>query len=139
MKSNKFLPIISILTLAFVLLGTTFSYFTSSASSETGVASATSARVGINLSAAVLYNYNDKDLIPTNDEDIITAYEHQCIDIHDYGACQAYTITIVNVAGAMEYSGTIKFNLSGVTNLNYLVLDSCNIYAIYKKSKISNY
>ena len=123
MKSNKFLLIVSILTLIFVLVGATFSYFTTGVRSETGATSATSARVGINLSALALYNYNDRQLIPTNDDDIMTAYQHKCIDIHDYGACQAYTITIENVGKALEYSGTIEFKLDEVTNLNYLILD----------------
>ena len=121
MKSSKFLPILYILTFLFVLIGSTFAYFTTGVQSNTGAIAANSARVGIKLLVEPLYV--EKALIPMNDDDVMKAYAQRCIDDNDYGACQAYTITVENIGEELEYNGTINFSMNHITNLNYLILD----------------
>ena len=112
---------IYVLTFLFVVVGTTFSYFTNRNTSGEGAVSAKAAVVGAELLIRALYN--EKGLIPLNNTDVDKALENNCVDIHDMGACQAYTITIKNIGEAMTYAGTINFELNHITNLNYLLLD----------------
>ena len=121
MKSSKFLPILYILTFLFVLIGSTFAYFTTGVQSNTGAIAANSAKVGIKLLVEPLYV--DESLIPMDNEDVMKAYTKRCIDDNNYGACQAYTITVENIGEALEYNGTINFTMEHIENLNYLVLD----------------
>ena len=123
MKNEKFLTIISVLSLVIILIGTTFSYFTVNRRSEYEVVDATADIVSSSLLVAPLYIGND--LIPLNDSDVMTAYQNQRIDRYDYGACVAYTITLENNSPYHEwtYEGIIQFNTEHITNLNYMVLD----------------
>lgn len=126
MKKNKFLLVISVLSFIFVLLGATFSFFTNFRGSKNGAVAANSIIVGANVSISALYN--DYKLIPMNDSDILTAFsdEFKCVDINNYGACNAYNIDIENIGEEMDYHGTITFNIGGITNLNYMILDEDN-------------
>ena len=121
MKEYKFLSIISVLSLIFILIGTTFSFFSVTTGSRESALAANSSRVGVNVTVSLLYDGHS--LIPMNDSDIMTAYEHQCVDINNYGACQAYTIDVDNIGDEFDYQGTINFNIGNITNLNYIVLD----------------
>ena len=121
MKKKNILNIIWTFSLIITSLGTTFSYFTANRSSNSGVVSAMSTMVGINLSVSPIYN--SKPLIPMNDEDLGKAYENQCVDLYNYGACQAYNIEIENIGEQMVYQGTIKFDINHIVNLNYKILD----------------
>ena len=126
-KGNKFLSVIWITTCIVTILGTTFSYFTSTQRSQTGAVATTSAIIGTNLSISVLHS--NKDLIPMNDVDVIRGYENQCVDIKGYGVCQTYNIAITSLGEKSEYIGTVNFNLGSIEHLNYLVLDEDdNIY-----------
>ncbi len=127
MKPNKFMLIISILTMLVILIGSTFAYFAISTSSTEG-AVATEAAV-INIKLDVLPLYTGKPLIPTNDSDIDIAYQNQCVDRYDRGACSAYTIKVRNDGQDTEFVGTINFTLEDITNFKYLVLDNNdNVY-----------
>lgn len=132
-KKNKILSLIWIATYTVMVFGATFSYFTSSRRSEIGAVATTSATIGTDLNISALYS--NKDLIPMNDVDVMQGYEHKCVDINGYGACQTYSIDITNLGKKSEYTGTINFNLSGIEHLNYLILDeNDNIY--YDKIEI---
>ena len=126
MKVNKFLSIISALSLFFIAIGGTFSFFTIYNGSKQGAVSSTATKVGINVLVNGLYTLNS--LIPMNDSDILTAFsdEYKCVDIHNYGACNAYTIDVENNGDEMDYHGTITFNIGGISNLNYMILDEDN-------------
>ena len=121
MKENKFLTVISILSLIFILVGTTFSFFSVANGSSENALVAKSSTVGVNVTVSLLYDGHS--LIPMNDEDIMTAYEHQCVDVNNYGACQAYTIDVDNIGDEFTYQGKINFDIGNITNLNYIVLD----------------
>ena len=58
-----------------------------------------------------------------DNKDVITAYNQQCIDDHNYSACQAYTVTINNKGDEHDYSGTIDFGIDHIENLYYMLLD----------------
>ncbi len=121
MKNNRFLIIISILSFIFMLLGTTFSYFSSSVKSEDNVISMSSAVFGTDVVISALYNENK--IIPMNDDDVIKAYNNMCVDSVGYGACYAYNIDIINNGDKMGYTGSILFNVENITRLSYLLLD----------------
>lgn len=121
MKHSKFLSIVYVSTFFFVLIGSTFAYFTTSSQSNNGVIASGSARVGINLLVEPLYV--EKGLIPLDDKDVEKAYAQNCIDDFNFGACQAYTVSIENIGEALDYEGTVNFTLNNIKNLNYLVLD----------------
>ena len=121
MKNGKFLLAIYVTTFLIVLLGTTFAYFTINNQSDIGALAPRAATIGINLYIEPLYV--EKSLVPMNNEDVMKAYNQNCIDDADFGACEAYTITVENRGEELEYAGTINFNLTDIENLNYLILD----------------
>ena len=126
-KKNIMLSIIWSLTCIFLALGATFSYFTSSASSNAMAVSPKAFTFQMNLNITPIYN--NELLIPLDDTNILVAYENECIDIYGYGACQAYNIEIENISEDMEYDGTIKFTINNIQNLKYIVLDeNDNVY-----------
>lgn len=127
MKPNKFMLIISILTMLVILIGSTFAYFAISASSTEGAVATEAAVINIKLDVLPLYTGNG--LIPTNDTDINIAYQNQCVDKYGSGACSAYTIKVGNDGQDTEFVGTINFTLEDITNFKYLVLDNNdNVY-----------
>lgn len=121
MKPNKFMSIISVLTLVVFLVGATFAWFAVSAASEEGALAGEAADIRLRLD--VLPLYVGKALIPTNDSDINTAFSQSCVDMYNRGACSAYTIKVKNIGHEAEYAGTINFTLENITNFKYLVLD----------------
>ena len=128
MKKNNFLMIISLLTLVIAVIGATFSFFRVMTGSESGAVAVEAARLNINLTIRPMFNA--KPLLPLNNSDIIKAYNSECVDYLDRGACDAYIIRIDNEGQDMEYIGSIKFVMNGLTNLNYMVLNEDD--TIYK-------
>ena len=127
MKKSNVFSIIWSLAFVFMVIGATFSYFSSQNSSASGAVAAGSSHVGIDLLVTPLFT--SKPLIPMDDTDIWKAYDNDCVDINDYGACQAYNVDVVNNGGDSDYSGTINFSIGDITNLNYMVLDEDdNVY-----------
>ena len=127
MKVNKFLSVISILTIVVMLIGATFAYFSVSTASNEGAIAAEAAYFDIKLAVEPLYT--GKSLIPTNDSDIDIAFNNECVDKYNNGACSAYTITVKNDGQEGDYIGNIEFNLVGITNLMYRLLDeNGNVY-----------
>ena len=117
-KSAMVLPILSILVL---MLGATFSYFKVAAQSAEDAVSLEASQLGLTVDITPLYT--GKDLIPMDDTDVMTGYSRSCVDSNQYGACQAYTITVTNVGGATTYTGSIRFTISDILHLKYLLLD----------------
>ncbi len=124
MKKNNFLFIISVLTLIFIVLGATFSFFRVEASSSEGAVTVGAANLNIVVDVQPLYI--GKVLIPLDNDKVMTAFNNSCVDNNDNGACQAYTISIDNAGQNADYAGIINFTLNGITNLNYMVLDENN-------------
>ncbi len=127
MKPNRFMLIMSIITFLVILVGSTFAYFNVSASSGEGAVGMEAAIFDIRLD--ILPLYTGKPLIPTNDSDISAAYNNNCVDMYDRGACSAYTMTVENHGTKTVYSGTINFTLQDITNFKYRLLDEDgNVY-----------
>ena len=121
MKKGKILIIIYVLTFLFVLVGSTFSYFTMSKDSGEGAITSSATTLTLNLEITPIHDY--KPLIPMNDEDVEKAYYHSCNDDNNFGACQAYKLTIKDSNIDTELSGTIKFSLTDIENLKYTVIE----------------
>lgn len=130
-RSNKFLFVTSVLSMIILLIGTTFSYFTISTQSETDALAVKSEKIELGLS--ILPLYTGHKLIPTNDKDIMLAYENKCVDLHNYGACLAYDIEVVNYNKSQDMIGKIDFEVEGIDNLSYIILDENN--NIYQDKK----
>lgn len=121
-KRNKvFFLTTTIISLIFMLIGTTFSYFTVKARSNLDAVAADAGKIRIGLSISPLYT--GLKLIPMHDTDLDTAYAQNCIDDLGNGACVAYTLAISNFDIATEVEGTIDFTIDGIENLSYIVLD----------------
>ena len=121
MKENKFLIILPMISMIILLLGATFSYFTTTVHSNEAAVGFTAAKIGASLEVTPLYT--GKDLIPMDDTDVMKGYAHSCVDDNSYGACQAYTITLTNTGDTFEYVGTINFTVEEIEHLKYLLLD----------------
>lgn len=121
MKENKFLIILPMISMIILLLGATFSYFTTTVHSNEAAVGFTAAKIGASLEVTPLYT--GKDLIPMDDTDVMKGYAHSCVDDNSYGACQAYTITLTNTGDPFEYVGTINFTVEEIEHLKYLLLD----------------
>ena len=121
MKNNKTLLVIYVLTFIFVTVGSTFAFFSQANGSNEGALASMSTRVGINLYVDPLFT--GKELIPMDDANVDIALENSCVDIHEFGACQAYIITVENVGEELSYDGIINFDITGITHLKYLLYD----------------
>jgi len=129
-KKNNFSLIVSVLTLAFMTIGTTFAFFSSVIKNDEEVdVSAANYKLGLKVSPL----YNEKKIIPTNDEDIFVAFENRCIDDQEYGACYAYNIEMHSEGETQDILGKIRVPNEGFTNLKYMILDA------NKKDEDGNY
>lgn len=134
-RANKFLFVISVLSIMVLTLGTTFSFFTVSNKSKYDAVKVEADKISLALSVNKLYTGHE--LIPTNDSDIMTAYNNKCVDKYGYGACLAYTVEVSNFSSKQDLIGTIDFEVAGIENLSYMLLDEeKNIYL--NKQKINN-
>lgn len=120
MKKNNMLMFLSVASLIVVLLGATFSYFAAAAKTDKDI-EGVAANFGASVEITALYTGNK--LIPMNDIDTIKGYEHECVDINGFDACQAYKIHVENTGDKFEYVGNINFDVTDIENLKYLVLD----------------
>jgi len=127
-KAKKILIITSFLSILILLIGTTFSFFTYDTQSKKNALAIEASQIRINLGVSNLYN--GRLLIPLDDKLIMKAYkEYSCVDSFGWGACQAYLLELFNDAGEVEIESFIDFNLKGIENLTYMVLDEDeNIY-----------
>ena len=127
-SAKKILIITSFLSIVILLVGTTFSFFTYDTQSKKNALAIEASQIRINLGVSNLYT--GRLLIPLKDELIMKAYkEYGCVDSYGWGACQAYSLELFNSAAEVEIESFIDFNLNGVKNLTYMVLDEEeNIY-----------
>ena len=127
-KAKKILILTSFLSIVILLISTTFSFFTYDTQSKNNALAIQASQIRINLGVSNLYT--GKLLIPLKDDLIMKAYkEYSCVDSYGWGACQAYSLELFNAAGEVEIESFIDFNLNGVENLTYMVLDEDeNIY-----------
>ena len=134
-RANKFLFVTSVLSILILTLGATFSFFTVSNKSEYDAVKVEANKIELALSVDKLYTGHE--LIPTNDEDIMKAYQNKCLDLHNYGACLAYTIEVSNFNLKQDLIGSIDFDVQGIENLSYMLLDENeNVYL--SKQNIEN-
>lgn len=121
-KAKKFLIVTSFLSIIILLIGTTFSFFTYDTKSKQNALALSAAQIRISLGVSNLYT--GKLLIPLKDDLIMTAYQdHKCTDYYGWGACQAYSLELFNDSKEVKIESFIDFELSGVENLSYMVLD----------------
>lgn len=134
-KVNKFLLFSTIISTIIMVLGATFSYFTVSNRSKLDALAVESGNIKMGLGISDLTS--GILLIPMNDEDIMTAYKNNCIDDNGFGACNVYGFTISNFSSVQEVIGEVNFEVEGIENLSYIVLDeNDNIYL--EKTSVPN-
>lgn len=127
MKKNKGLLVLPVLSILVLALGATFSYFQVAAMSEEDAVSLQASQLGLSVDIDPLYT--GKDLIPMDDTDVMKGYQHACVDDNQFGACQAYEITVTNEGGAATYTGSINFTIADILHLKYMLLDeNDNVY-----------
>ena len=136
-KINVFLLVTSILSTFILLIGATFSYFSTRNMSKMNALSVEAGKVRLGLGVSPLYT--GYKLIPTNDSDIMTAYNQQCLDDYGYGACLAYEFEVYNFNLKQDVIGKIDFNVEGIENLSYMVLDeNDDVYVDVTHISVSN-
>ncbi len=123
-KLNVFLLITSVLSISILVIGATYSFFTMSTMSKVNAVSVEAGKVQLGLGISPIYT--GYKLVPMNDEDVMKAYHQKCLDNIGSGACLAYGIEVFNFADSQDIIGKIDFNLNGIANLSYLVLDENN-------------
>lgn len=131
-KINVFLLVTSILSTFILLIGATFSYFSTRNMSKMNALSVEAGKVRLGLGVSPLYT--GYKLIPTNDSDIMTAYNQKCLDDYGYGACIAYEFEVYNFNLKQDVIGKIDFNVEGIENLSYIVLDENDTIYLDKTS-----
>lgn len=131
-KINVFLLITSILSTFILLIGATFSYFSTRNMSKMNALAVEAGKVKLGLGVSPLYT--GYKLIPTNDSDIMTAYDQQCLDDYGNGACLAYEFEVYNFNLKQDVIGKIDFNVEGIENLSYIVLDENDTIYLDKTS-----
>ena len=126
-KINLFLLITTIFSSVILLVGATFSYFTTKNMSEMNALAIEAVKVKLGLGVSPIYANNK--LIPTNDEDIMKAYNKKCIDDYGFGACLVYQFEVYNFNAKQDVIGKIDFDVNDIENLSYMVLDeNDNVY-----------
>lgn len=123
-KINMFLIITTMLSSIILLIGATFSYFTTRSMSKTNAVSMEAGKVKLGLGVSSISTGHK--LIPTNDSDIMTAYNQNCIDDNGNGACLSYGLEIFNYNKSQDIIGTIDFEVTDIDNLSYMLLDENN-------------
>ena len=136
-RANKFLFVTSVLSILILTIGGTFSFFSVSTKSKYDAVKVNADK--IELALAISPIYTGHKLIPTNDEYILnmTAYKNKCLDIYGYGACLAYNLEISNFNRKQDMIGKIDFEVNGIKNLSYIVLDE-NGKKYLEKTSIKN-
>lgn len=134
-KVNKFLLFSTIVSTLIMVIGATFSYFTISSRSKLNAIAveAGNVRMGLgvsNFTSGIL-------LIPMYDDDVMTAYHHNCIDDNGFGACNIFNFALSNFSDVKSVIGKINFEVNGIDNLNYIVLDD-NDNVFLEKTSIPN-
>lgn len=126
-KTNRFLVFMSFFSTIFLLVGTTFSYFSLSARSEQDAIAANAGKIKLGLGVSELYNHGP--IIPLLDKYVEIAYERECLDDYERSSCVAYTLEVFNYYGAQNVTGKIDFTIDGIQNLSYMVYDEeDNVY-----------
>ncbi len=120
-KLNVFLLITSVLSISVLVVGATYSFFTMSAMSRVNAVSVEAGKVQLGLGVSPIYT--GYKLIPMNDDDVMKAYNQKCLDDVGSGACLAYGVEVFNYSDSQDIIGRIDFNMNGISNLSYLVLD----------------
>lgn len=99
-KVNIFLLITTIFSTLILLIGATFSYFSTRNMSKMNALAVEAGKVRLGLSVSELSTGHK--LIPTNDSDIMTAYKQNCIDDYGNGACSLYEFEVYNFNKSQE-------------------------------------
>lgn len=120
-KNKIFIIATSFLSILILIIGTTFSYFTISAQSKLNAVAVEAGKIKLGLGVSSIYTGHN--LIPTDDKDIMVAYKQKCLDDYNYGACLAYGFEIFNYYKSQSIIGHINFEVEGIENLSYMILD----------------
>ena len=110
-----------------VSTGTSFAYFSATASSTGDVISGTTANFEVKLNSAVVYKATE--LVPLSDDlidEAITKSSNKCIDSKGYDVCSLYGLTLSNTGDAQILNGYISTTSTTYTtdNLKCQLFDS---------------
>ena len=126
MKKKIYL-ILFIVVLGVSIIGSTYAYWTATATSPSK--SVNTASTGYNIKMLITPLYSDFRFIPMDNSDALTALKNGCRDKYDRGACSAYTININGYDENTNFiSGTMDVTLENITNLSYMVLEEQEEY-----------
>lgn len=92
-----------------VSTGTSFAYFSATASSTGDDISGTTANFEVKLNSAVVYKATE--LVPLSDDlidEAITKSSNKCIDSKGYDVCSLYSLTLTNTGDAQVVNGYIS-------------------------------
>lgn len=151
MKENKKLLyyIIGIFLLISIVVGTTYAYFSASASNKNDISGST-AEIKLDLRVDKISNVGEKgeNLIPiydgtinNHDSLLATAAEvaHNCVDNNNYTVCQIYEITIINNgSNSTPVNVYISFNKGTVNNLKWSSMSGPNTVLSNSTHNITN-
>lgn len=108
------------LVLAITTIGTTYAYWTATASSTSHAVQTESTIFKISMDITPLYS--DFSFIPMNDGDALKALKNECKDKYGRGACSAYTLKVYDYNADLGYiSGYMDVNTNNITNLSYML------------------
>lgn len=96
-----------------VSTGTTFAYFSATASSGEGVIEGTTKEFNVELESRTILKA--QQLVPLEDKKILSAVNSQCIDLKGYEVCSLYELTLTNTGEAKVLNGYIS-----TTNITYI-------------------
>lgn len=125
MDNKKIVIIVVVFSLVLLSIVGTYAFFSTDVSSSSGALNASTAKFNISLDFRVVYT--GVELIPMADNLALTGYDNGCVDANNFEVCQVYSITLENNSGTGQdekLMGTIKFNLTHVNNLSYMVIET---------------
>lgn len=119
--------LILIATLIICTIGSTYAYWTATASSEKEAVQASSSIYSISMEIIPLYH--DFSFIPMDDEDILKGLSNECRDQHGRGACSAYKIHVYGYNPDLNFiSGMMDVTTNNIENLSYAMFEEQNEY-----------
>lgn len=130
-KSKIIYTILICTTIVIIVIGSTYAYIASSATTDKNSINTSSASLSLNLAVAPKYpdpNNGVKTLIPMKDElseKAYTGYNNTpCIDKNNAAVCYIYEIKIYDYNSNLDYvTGMINLEMGNIVNLSYRLFD----------------
>lgn len=135
-KFKHIYTIILIATLIICTIGSTYAYWSATASSSENSLKTSSSTYSISMEITPLYS--GFSFIPMDDEDIVKGLNNQCRDQHNRGACSAYKIHIYGYNPDLNFiSGKMDVTTNNIENLSYTMFEEQTTYDETKCVKIA--